>query len=109
MTAGDVLLLKFPFSDLSGAKLRPVLVLALADRDEYIFCQITSQRRTDRRAIELTDDSFDEGGLRKSSFVRPTKMFTAHRSRMIRRVGRLKDNVKSAVREAVIQLIRKGL
>jgi PemK-like, MazF-like toxin of type II toxin-antitoxin system len=108
MIAGDVLLLNFPFSDLSGAKLRPVLVLAIADRDEYVVCQITSRRKTDPRAIELRDDAFSEGGLRKASFVRPGKMFTAHRSLMVRRVGRLKETVKNTVRDAVVQLIRKG-
>jgi len=39
---GSVVLVKFPFSDLSSSKLRPAVVLAAAGRDDWILCQITS-------------------------------------------------------------------
>lgn len=45
MIAGDVVLLNFPFSDLSGVKLRPVVVIAVVDREDFITVQITSQRK----------------------------------------------------------------
>jgi len=67
MIAGDVVLLNFPFSDLSGAKLRPVLVVAVVDREECVVCQITSQQKRDPRAVELAADAFSDGGLRKTS------------------------------------------
>lgn len=40
--AGQVVLLPFPFSDLTRSKLRPALLLADAGRDDWIACQITS-------------------------------------------------------------------
>lgn len=39
---GSVLLVPFPFSDLSRAKLRPAVVLADSDRGDWILCQVTS-------------------------------------------------------------------
>lgn len=87
MTAGDVVLLNFPFSDLSGAKLRPVVVLAVVDREDFIAVQITSQRKADRGAVELTNKSFTDGGLRVASFARSAKLFTAHRKVVVKRVG----------------------
>lgn len=33
-SAGSVVLVKFPFSDLSSAKLRPAIVLAASGRDD---------------------------------------------------------------------------
>ena len=60
MTAGDVVLLNFPFSDLSAAKVRPAVVLAVVDREDFIAVQITSKRKSDRNAIELSDKSFAE-------------------------------------------------
>lgn len=41
-TVGAVVLVPFPFSDLSNAKLRPAVVLADASRGDWILSQITS-------------------------------------------------------------------
>ena len=60
-TVGSVVLVPFPFSDLSEAKLRPALVLADSGRDDWILCQITSNPYADPRAVELTDADFDTG------------------------------------------------
>ncbi|MDQ3441495.1 MAG: type II toxin-antitoxin system PemK/MazF family toxin [Planctomycetota bacterium] len=106
MTAGDVVLLNFPFSDLSGAKLRPVVVLAVVDRDDFIVAQITSQRKADRHAVELTNGSFTAGGLRVTSFARSAKLFTAHRRLVAKRIGRIRDDMRDAVRDAAIEVIR---
>lgn len=108
MTAGDVVLLRFPFSDLSGVKIRPAAVLAVVDRDDFIACQITSQRKSDRFAVELTDSNFVEGGLRLTSFARPGKLFTADRRVVMKRVGRLRNAVRDVMREAAIRVIREG-
>jgi mRNA interferase MazF len=106
MTAGDVVLLNFPFSDLSGAKLRHAVVLANVDRQEFIACQITSKNKTDPRAIELSDKSFTHGGLRMTSFARPGKLFTAHRKIAAKRVGTLRDAERDQIREAAVRAIQ---
>jgi len=70
--------LPFPFSDLSHSKFRPALLLADADRGDWIACQITSNPFADPRAGEITDSDFAAGGLQRVSYVRPGKLFTAH-------------------------------
>lgn len=40
---GDVVVVPFPFSDLTSAKRRPALILAELEGDDRILCQITSQ------------------------------------------------------------------
>ena len=57
-TTGAVVLIPFPFSDLSQAKLRPAVVLADVGRGDWILCQVTSNPYGDSRAIMLTDASF---------------------------------------------------
>ena len=79
-TAGQVILLPFPFSDLSGSKLRPALLVADAGRGDWIACQITSNPYADTRAIELTNTDFALGGLQRVSYIRPGKLFTASAS-----------------------------
>jgi hypothetical protein len=50
---GSVVLVRFPFSDLSESKLRPAVVLADAGRGDWVLCQVTSNPYSDSRAVEL--------------------------------------------------------
>ena len=72
-----VVLVPFPFSDLTRAKLRPAVVLADAGRDDWILCQVTSKPYGDSGAITLEETAFATGSLRVSSYARPGKLFTA--------------------------------
>ena len=74
---GAVVLVRFPFSDLSQSKLRPAVVLANAGRGDQILCQVTSKPYGDPGAIELDDTAFASGSLRVTSYARPGKLFTA--------------------------------
>jgi mRNA interferase MazF len=62
-TAGSVVLVPFPFSDLSQAKLRPAVVLGEVSRGDWILCQITSNPYGDTHVVQMTDHSFDSGYL----------------------------------------------
>jgi mRNA interferase MazF len=105
--AGDVILLKFPFSDLSGSKLRPAVVLALVDRGDFIACQITSNAAIRREMIPLQQASFSQGTLNVASYALPGKLFTAHDSTVTKTVGRLNDAVRDQIREAVVRIVRR--
>ena len=61
-STGSVVLVPFPFSDLSQAKLRPAVVLASGNRNDWVLCQVTSKPYGDRRALELCDSDFVAGG-----------------------------------------------
>ncbi len=107
--AGAVVLVPFPFSDLSQAKLRPVVVLADAGRGDWILCQITSNPYGDPRAITLVDASFATGSLRVTSYTRPGKLFTANRDLMTAQVGSLRAEPFKQVVEAVVDILRASL
>lgn len=64
---GDVVIVPFPFSDLTQAKRRPALVVAGLQGDDLILCQITSQLVTDQYVIALLSDDFESGTLQQSS------------------------------------------
>ena len=62
---GDVVVVPFPFSDLTEAKRRPALVLAELDGDDRILCQITSQQFSDRYAVPINESDFEEGSFER--------------------------------------------
>ncbi len=76
---GDVVVVPFPFSDLTMSKRRPALVLADLTGDDLVLCQITSQTIRDAYAIDLQDADFVSGTLNKPSNIRPNRLFTADR------------------------------
>jgi mRNA interferase MazF len=104
----QVVLLPFPFSDLSNQKLRPALVLADAGRDDWVLCQITSKTYADGRAIELLATAFAQGGLQLVSYARPAKLFTAHASLIRSVAGELNDSAHQRVLDAVLSLLSEG-
>ena len=77
--AGQVVVLPFPFSDLTRNKFRPALLLGDAGRGDWIACQITSNAYADARAITVDHADFVSGGLQRLSYARPGKLFTARR------------------------------
>ena len=106
---GKVILVPFPFSDLSQSKLRPAVVLADADRGDWVLCQVTSNPYGDLRAIILNDDSFMEGSLRITSYARPGKLFTASSDLMLSDVGMLKRDVTRQIINAIIEMLQSAI
>ena len=108
LAAGQVVIVHFPFSDLSQSKLRPAVVLAEAGRGDWLLCQITSKSYGDPRAIQIAAADFAQGALRLASFARPGKLFTAHTSLVAGQIGELQPTKFSAIRDAVVRLIQAG-
>lgn len=103
-----VVLIRFPFSDLTQSKLRPAVVLASAGKGDWILCQITSQRYADRKAIKISKADFRIGSLRKTSFVRFAKLFTANESLIVSQIGELKQEKFSSIIDSITKLFTEG-
>jgi mRNA interferase MazF len=104
---GVVVLLPFPFSDLSGSQLRPALVLAQASRDDWILCQITSRPYADLRSVELRPEDFSLGGLELAVMREPRKLFTANGRIILRQAGHVTSQVLERVFDSVVALLRQ--
>ena len=108
-SVGAVVLVPFPFSDLSQAKLRPAVVLADVGKNDWILCQITSNPYGDPGAITLTNKNFANGSLQMTSYARPGKLFTSNSSLMVKQVGSLKKEILKIIIEAVIEIFHSGI
>lgn len=102
---GDVVVLPFPFSDLSATKRRPALVIAELTGDDVILCQITSRVKSDAYAIAISGIDFKKGSLPLDSWVRPNRIFTADSTIILRQSGILKDEKVQEVIAKIIEII----
>lgn len=85
LSIGQVVLASFPFSDLRSAKLRPCLVIGIAEFNDVVLCQITSNKYGSKRAITLKRDDFSQGSIVVDSYIRPDKIATLDKG-MIKQV-----------------------
>jgi mRNA interferase MazF len=93
----SIVVVPFPFSDLSNTKLRPALVLASAQRGDWLLCQITSKSYADPNAVQITTADLHSGRLDELSFARPLKLFTANETLMIKRIAILNTATFSTI------------
>lgn len=90
MAKGDIVLITFPFRDLSGSKLRPAVVLAETQLDVtvcFIITQLQWQEPTD---VMLNPTPLN--GLKKQSLIRTSKIATLDRSLVKGLMGNLSDD-----------------
>ena len=104
---GDVVVVPFPFSDLTQAKKRPALVIAGLEGDDLILCQITSQQIADKYAIPVDSEDFESGSLKQRSNVRPNRIFTADCRIILYQAGKLKHEKVNEIVERVIEILRR--
>ena len=99
---GDVVLVPFPFTDLSTTKQRPALVVSPdawnAAQSDVLLVAITSQLNVTPgpQDIVLAPADVIAGGLPKPSRIRTTKLFTMHQGLLKRTLGHLPDATTSA-------------
>jgi mRNA interferase MazF len=102
---GDVVVVPFPFSDLTQAKRRPALVIAGLEGDDVILCQITSQTISDRYAVSVSDGDFADGSLKQQSNARPNRIFTADSHIILYKAGALKQYKTKEIIDKVIAIV----
>ncbi|WP_159472620.1 type II toxin-antitoxin system PemK/MazF family toxin [Dyadobacter sp. 3J3] len=103
---GEIVVIPFPFSDLTSSKRRPALVLANLRGDDIILCQITSKTLKDDYAKSLESSDMLSGSLEVSSNVRPNRLFTADKKLILYSVGRISTTKYQEVVQEIIALIR---
>jgi len=103
---GDIVVLSYPFSDFSGLRRRPALVIADLDGDDVILCQITSQAKTDRYSIRLEDTDFKDGKLNVNSVIRPNKIFTADSNIILYTACKISVEKTDTVINSIIDIIK---
>lgn len=95
---GEVVLLDFPFSDHTGSKIRPALVVQTL-RDDAIIVPITTNTHRSEHVVFLDVNDFAKGGLRELSLARTDFLLTCHKSLFTRKIGAIR-------REKLAEVVR---
>jgi mRNA interferase MazF len=101
---GDLVLVPFPFTDQSTSKRRPAVVVSSdayhRERADLVILAVTSQARPAASVGEVAVAKWKEAGLLKPSVLKPV-LATIERSLVLRKLGRLEDEDRRALREVL--------
>ena len=104
---GDVIIVPFPFSDLSGSKRRPALVLSDLRGDDLLICQITSKPKNDLFVQALRSEDFLSGSLPVDSFILPLRVFTVDKHIVFHKTGQITPELMNKVIDAIIFILKQ--
>lgn len=91
MITGDIVLIPFPFSELTQVKLRPAVVIA-ETKDKYkdlILSAISSQVPSSISIVEILLKPDSLNGLRTASVIKVDRIFTLKSEKVVAKIGRL--------------------
>jgi mRNA interferase MazF len=109
---GDVVLVPFPFTDLSAIKQRPALVLSPERlnkvRTDLVVAAITSQIPDviGEDEILLSDTDSGRAGLPKASIIKLGKIFTIHQGLIRKKLGRVSDSTMKSVLQKLVRSVQ---
>jgi len=105
---GDIVLVRFPFTDQSGSKQRPAVVVSSQAyhqaRADVILMAVTSQVRQRPGFGEIMIHDWQAAGLLKASAIKPV-ILTAEKRIVTKQLGRLKQQDQQALREVIGKII----
>lgn len=89
----DLLLVPFPFSDQSGRKVRPVIVISNNEFNKYsediIIVGVTSNISKDKYTINIINSNLDEGKLSTNCYIKVENILKIDKELVIKKIGRI--------------------
>ena len=106
---GDIVVVPFPFTDLTSIKQRPVLILSKNEynqrAEDVITCGITSNLSNAQYSILINNSHLAEGAIPVKSRVKVDKIFTISKSLVRKQIAALRREHFAKVREEFLKLV----
>ena len=110
MARGDIVLVPFPFTDLTGQKRRPALIVSPDSfgPEDVVLCAITSRvaPRPLPWDVSLQARDLVNGVLPRPSVVKVSKLFTMHQALILGRIGRIRPRKLTQVLRTLQRLFQ---
>ncbi len=103
----EIVLIPFPYSDLTGSKMRPALIVSnslINTTEDRICCLITSNSPKDGIIIEKMD--FEEGTLPFKSWIKPKRIFTIHEKIIRKKLCTVNEGFHAKVIDEVLRYLK---
>lgn len=104
MQKGDIVLIPFPFTDLSGNKLRPAVVL-IQSLSDLTVCFITTQIQW-REPTDVMLSPTSTNGIKKPSLIRLGKIATLDKALALGKIGSLDKQELSELNSKLKELLQ---
>ncbi len=106
---GEILIVPFPFSDLSSVKQRPVLVLSKKidneNTEDIITCGITSNLKDTKYSVLIENTHLEQGKIPTKSRIRVDKLFTLNKNIIKKRIARVNQETFTQVKHIFSNLL----
>lgn len=105
---GEIVIVKFPFTDGSEFKRRPALIVSndlVNKTGDYLLVQITSKFTNDSLTM-IINDSDCLKKLPLQSYIKTHKIFTIHNSLIISKLTSVNSEFRNKIVDKIIQLIK---
>lgn len=104
MKKGDIVLIPFPFSDLTGDKLRPAIILISTSLDVTVCFLTTQLQWKDKSDIEIVPSKIN--GLKKTSLIRVGKLATVDKDLILGKIGELESEYILMFNKNLIEILQ---
>lgn len=109
MNQRDLVLVPFPFSDQSGQKVRPALILSNnhfnQDSDDRLVCAITTVIKPTRYSIVITQEDIEQGMLYERSMIKIESVFKIHKTLVLKRIATVRKSTFSKAAHLLMELV----
>jgi len=106
LVKGDIIVIDFPFSNLTQFKPRPVLIIKIPKGEDFIVNQITGTSYEKSVEVKIENKDFSKGGLKRDSYLRLDKIFSIEKSLIKYKIGSLKPEKFKEIMDKIISFLR---
>jgi len=106
---GEIVIVPFPFSNLSSIKNRPVLILSKnsdnKSSENIITCGITSNIKDMKYSVLINNEDLEKGMIPSKSRIKVDKLFTLDKSIIKKRIAKINSKVLISIKKEFCKLV----
>ena len=110
LSQGDLLLIPFPFSDQSGRKVRPVIIISKKEfnssSEDVLVVGVTSNTHKDKYSLSFSNKDLKEGKLFADCSIKCGNILKVDKELIINKIGKIKLEKLKDIINKVLEIIK---